>query len=77
VLNVFNLIKWRFDLLIPAESGQSGAFVNPRMATLTLGVQSRGKETLAKTKDSNPSGHILAILPNPAKKVRRTAGHSG
>jgi hypothetical protein len=29
VLNVFNLLEWRFDLLIPAQSRQSGAFVNP------------------------------------------------
>jgi len=37
VLNVFNLVEWRFDLLIPARSRQFGANVNPRMATLTRG----------------------------------------
>jgi hypothetical protein len=34
VPNIFNLIEWRFDFLIPAPSRQSGVFVNPRMATL-------------------------------------------
>ena len=37
MLNVFNLIQWCFDLLIPAQSPHSEVFVNPRMATLTRG----------------------------------------
>ena len=35
MLNVFNLIQWCFNRLIPARSPHSEVFVNPRMATLT------------------------------------------
>jgi hypothetical protein len=48
VLNVFNLIEWRFDLLIPAPSRQSGSFVNPRMANPHQGFIESGTETLAE-----------------------------
>jgi len=37
VLNVFNLLQWCFNRLIPAQPSQFGMFVNPRMATLTRG----------------------------------------
>ncbi len=48
MLNVFNLIQWRFDLLIPAQSPHSGVNVNPRMATLTRGSPTwNGKPTKA------------------------------
>ena len=48
MLNVFNLLEWRFDLLILAQSRQSGAFVNPRMATPDQGFIESGNETQAQ-----------------------------
>ena len=37
MLNVFNLLQWCFNRLIPAQPSHFGMFVNPRMATLTRG----------------------------------------
>lgn len=55
MLNVFNLIEWRFDLLIPARSAQFGTFVNPPMATLTRGSAEVEKKPLATPKGLTPS----------------------
>lgn len=52
MLNVFSLMQWRFDLLIPAQSPQFGTFVNPRMATLTRGSSQVELKPLQSTRES-------------------------
>ena len=49
MLNVFNLLQWCFDLLIPARSRQFGRFVNPH-GNPHQGFIRSGTETLAEPK---------------------------
>jgi hypothetical protein len=52
MLNIFNRVQWRFDLLIPAQLRQFGAFVNPPMATLTRGSSKVEKKPWQSTRGS-------------------------
>ena len=65
MLNVFNLIEWCLDLLIPVQSRQAEMFVNPRMATLTrdslaLTYAPRGPATDKQAGTENSPASLVA-----------------
>src|SRR5215469_5541903 len=54
VLNVFNLLQWCFNRLIPAQSPHSGVNVSPRMEVPRQGFISRFLTPWDRPRDSGP-----------------------
>ena len=87
MLNVFNLMEWRFDLLSLAQCAQFGTFVNPPVATLTRGSPKVEKKPWQGTRESvahdmgmQERSYSLRIIqfrkPNDGRPERQTVALS-